>query len=77
VGEKRNGYKVSVGKPEAKRPLRSPRIRWEDNIKIYLKEIEWQVVNWNHLASDKHQWRAVVNMIGNFSAQQKWAMQII
>jgi hypothetical protein len=44
VGEKRNGYKVSVGKPEGKRPLRRLRIRWEDNIKIYVKEIECQGV---------------------------------
>jgi hypothetical protein len=70
VGEKRNRYEVSVGNPEGKRPLRRLRNRWEDNIKIYLKEIEWQGVNQNHLASDNHQWRTLMNMIRNFSAQQ-------
>jgi hypothetical protein len=38
-GRKRNAYSVLVGKPEGKRPLRRPRRRWVDNIKIYLREI--------------------------------------
>jgi hypothetical protein len=40
-GEKRNACRILVGKPERKRPLGRPRLRWVDNIKIYLKEIEW------------------------------------
>jgi hypothetical protein len=40
-GEKKNVYRISVGKPEGKRPLRRPRRRWVDNIKMDLREIEW------------------------------------
>jgi hypothetical protein len=40
IGEKRNPYRVLVGKPEGKKTLRRPRHKWEDNIKMYLKEIE-------------------------------------
>jgi hypothetical protein len=43
MGEKRNAYRVLVGKPEGKRPLGSPRYRWEDNIKMDLRVIEWVV----------------------------------
>jgi hypothetical protein len=39
--EKRNGYRVLVGKPEVKRPLQRTKYRWEDNIKVDLKEIGW------------------------------------
>jgi hypothetical protein len=39
MGEKRNAYKILVVKPEGKRPLGRPRRRWENNIKIYLREI--------------------------------------
>jgi hypothetical protein len=45
MGEKRNAYKVLAGKPERKRPLGRPRRRWVDNIKIYLREIEWERMN--------------------------------
>jgi hypothetical protein len=41
VGEKRNAYRILVGKPEGKIPLGRPRRRWEDNIKMYLREIGW------------------------------------
>jgi hypothetical protein len=44
-----------VGKPEGKRPLGRPRHRWEDNIRIDLREIKWEVVGWVHLAQDKDQ----------------------
>jgi len=46
----RNAYKILVGKPEGKRPLGRPRRRWEDNIRMDLREIEWQGVDWMHLA---------------------------
>jgi hypothetical protein len=49
MGEKRNAYRVLVGKPEGKRAPRSSWHKWED-IEIYLKEIEWEVVYWIHLA---------------------------
>jgi hypothetical protein len=47
-----------VGKPEGKRPLATPNGRWEDNIIMHLKEIEWEGVDWIHLAQERDQWRA-------------------
>jgi hypothetical protein len=61
----RNTYKVLVGRPEVKTPLRRSRHRCEDNIKMDLKEIGWEVVDWIHLAQDRIQCRAVVNMVMN------------
>ena len=42
MGERRGSYRVLVGKPEGKRPLGRPRPRWEDNIKVDLKEVGWE-----------------------------------
>jgi hypothetical protein len=53
MGEKRNVYRLMVGKPEGKRPLGRPRRRWIDNIKILLLEIGVSVVDWNGLAQDR------------------------
>jgi hypothetical protein len=60
----RNVYKILVGKSEGKRPLVRPRHRWED-IRIHLKEIGWEGVNWIHLAHDMDQWRDLLNMVMN------------
>jgi hypothetical protein len=65
MGEKRNVYRLLVGKPEGKRPLGRPRRRWIDNIKIYLLEIGWSVVDWIGLAQDRYRWRALVNSVMN------------
>jgi hypothetical protein len=46
MGEMRNAYKILVGMPERKRPLGRFSHRWEDNIKIDLKEIGWEVIDW-------------------------------
>jgi hypothetical protein len=46
MGEKRNSYRILVGKPEGKRPLGIPRRRWMDNIKIDLREIGWDGMDW-------------------------------
>jgi hypothetical protein len=46
MGEKRNAYRILVGKPEGRKPLRRPRRRWLDNIKVDLREIEWDGVDW-------------------------------
>jgi hypothetical protein len=65
IGE-RNVYRVLVGNPERKRPLERPRRRWEDGIKMDLREIGWgRGVEWIHLAQDRDRWRAVVNAVMN------------
>jgi hypothetical protein len=53
------------GKAEGKRPLGRPRRRWVDNIKMDLREIGWDGMNWNELAQDRDQWRALVNTVMN------------
>jgi hypothetical protein len=65
MGEGSGVYRVLVVRPEGKRPLGRPRYRWEDNIKMDLREIGIDGVNWNRLAQDKVQWRAFVNMLMN------------
>jgi hypothetical protein len=55
MGEKRNAYRILVRKPEGERSLRRPRRRWADNIKIDLREIEWDGVDWVDLAQDRDQ----------------------
>jgi hypothetical protein len=52
-GEKRNAYRVLVGKPEGKRPLRRPRRRWDDNIKVDLRDTGWDGVDWIDMAQDR------------------------
>jgi hypothetical protein len=52
-GEMRNSYTILVGKPARKRPLQRPRRRWEDNIRLDVREIEWEVVVWINLAQDR------------------------
>jgi hypothetical protein len=66
MGEGRSVYRVLVGRPEGKRPLGRPRRRWEDNIKMDLREIEIDGSNWIQLAQDRVQWRACVNTVMNF-----------
>jgi hypothetical protein len=61
-GEKRNAYRILVGKPNGKRQLGRPRRRWMDNIKIDLSEIGWDGMDWIDLA----QWKALVNTVMNF-----------
>jgi hypothetical protein len=60
-GEKRNTYRILVGK----RPLGRPRCRWEDNIRMDLREIGWGGMDWIDLAQDTDQWRAFVNTVMN------------
>jgi hypothetical protein len=61
MGEKRNAYRLLVGKPERKRPLGRPRHRWVDNISTDLGEVGWGDVDWIGLAKDRNRWRALVN----------------
>jgi hypothetical protein len=65
MGETRNAYRILVGKPEEKRPLRRPRRRWVDNIKMDLRETGWDGIDWLELAQDRDQWRAFVNTVMN------------
>jgi hypothetical protein len=65
MGEGRGIYRVLVGRPEGKRPLGRPRRRWEDNIKLDLREKGIDVSNWIRLAQDKVQRRALVHTIMN------------
>jgi hypothetical protein len=64
-GEKRNACRILVGKPEGKRPLGRPRRRWEDNIKMDLREIEWGGMDWTDLVQYRYQWRDFVNRVMN------------
>jgi hypothetical protein len=65
MGEKRNVYRILVGKSEGKRPLERPRRRWIHNIKVDLSEIGLNVVDWIGLAEDRFRWRALVNSVMN------------
>jgi hypothetical protein len=65
MGEKRNVYRLLVGKPEGKRPLEKPRRRWIHNIKMDLLETGLSVVDWIGLAQDRYRRRALVNSVMN------------
>jgi hypothetical protein len=65
MGEGRGVYRVLVGRSEGKRPLGRPRRRWEDNIKLDLREIRIDGANWIKLAQDKVRWRAFVSTVMN------------
>jgi hypothetical protein len=65
MGEKRNVYRLLVGKREGKRPLGRSRRRWVDNIKMDLLKMGVNVVDWIGLAQDRYTWRALVNSAMN------------
>jgi hypothetical protein len=65
MGEVRGAYNVLVGRPEGRRPLGRTRRRWEDNIKMNLREIGFGGVDCIHLAQDRDRWQALVNMVMN------------
>jgi hypothetical protein len=64
-GGEENAYRISVGKPEANRPLGRPRRRLVDNIKKDLREIGWDGMDWIDMAQNMDQWRALVNTVMN------------
>jgi hypothetical protein len=65
IGEGRGVYRGLIGRPEGKRPLGRSRRRWEDNIKLDLREMCLDGANWIQLAQDRVQWRVCVNTVMN------------
>jgi hypothetical protein len=65
IMEKRNAYRLLVGKPEGKRPLGRQRRTWVDDIRMDFGEVGWGDVDWIGLAQDRNRWRALVNSVLN------------
>jgi hypothetical protein len=65
MGEKRNAYRLLVGKSEGRRPLGRPRRRRLDDIRMDLGEVGWGGMYWIVLAQDRNRWRALVNSVLN------------
>jgi hypothetical protein len=63
MGEMRNAYNILVGEPEGRRRIGRPKRRWEGNIRIDLREIGWENMDWMHLVRDNDNWRALVNAV--------------
>jgi hypothetical protein len=70
IGEKRNAYRILVGKPEGMRQLGRRRRRWVDNIKMDLREIGWDGVDWIDMAQDRDQWRDLMDTVLNLRVPQ-------
>jgi hypothetical protein len=66
MGEKRNAYRILVGKPERNRPLERPRRMWVENIIMDLREIGYGGMDWIDLAQGRDLWRALVSTVMNF-----------
>jgi hypothetical protein len=64
-GEKRSAYRILVGKPERRKQLGRSRRKWEDNVKMDFREIEWGGMDWIDLARDRNQWKALVDIVIN------------
>jgi hypothetical protein len=73
MGDGRHVYRVLVGKPEGKKPLERPRHRWEDGIKIDLREIGWGSAEWIHLTHDRDHCQALVNVVMNLWVLAPWS----
>ena len=65
MDEKRGVYRILVGKPEGKRPLRRPTYRWVDNIRMDLQEVGCGYMDWIRLAQDRNRWRTLVSAVMN------------
>jgi hypothetical protein len=70
MGKKRNAYRILEERAEGKRSLGRPRRRWEDDIKMDLREIEWSALDWIDLPQDKDQCRNLVNSVIKIQALQ-------
>jgi len=66
MGEEREVYRVLVGKPEGRRPLRRRRRRWVDNIRMDLQEVGGGCMDWIGLVQDRDRWRTLVSAVMNF-----------
>jgi hypothetical protein len=71
--EERKVHRVLVGKPKGRRPLGRARRRWEDGIRMDLREIGWGSVDWIQLAQDRDRWRAVVSAVMNLRVLAPWS----
>ncbi|KAJ4432168.1 hypothetical protein ANN_20784 [Periplaneta americana] len=79
MGESRNAYRVLVGRPEGKRPLGRPRRRWEDNIKMDLREVGYDDRDWIGLAQDRDLWRVYVRAAMNLRFRiwnERWTQKV-
>jgi hypothetical protein len=65
MGQEKKVYKVLVGKPQRRRPVGKPRRRWEDGIRMNLRENGWGSVEWIQLAQDRDRWPTLVDMVMN------------
>jgi hypothetical protein len=65
MGERRGAYRALMGKPERRRPLGRPRRRWEDNIKMHLREVGCGSADWVDLDQERDRWRALVYTVMN------------
>jgi hypothetical protein len=72
MGEKRHAYRILVGKPEGERQLGRSRCGWVDDIKIGLREIRWDGMDWINLVQDRDQWRAFVKIVMNVGGSIKF-----
>jgi hypothetical protein len=76
-GEKRKVYKIFLGNPDGNKRLGRPRRGWQDNIKMGLRKIGLEDVNWIHLVNDRDRWRAPVITIMNLRDPQKPGILLI
>jgi len=65
MGEERGAYRVLLGKPEGRRPLRRPRRRWMENIRMDLQVVGCAYMDWIGLAQDRDRWRTLVSAVMN------------
>jgi len=65
MGKEMRVYRVLVGKPEGRRPLRRPRSRWVENIRMDLQEVGFGYMDWIGLAQDRDRWRTLVSAVMN------------
>jgi hypothetical protein len=68
TGDRRRAYIIFVGRIDGKKTLRRPRIKWDDNIKMNVQDLEWRRMGWNNLSHDRVRWRRLVNAVMDIRA---------